>query len=325
MPELFEGLVTLDPAEDTRSAFASATATWAASMIEQHHLARAARALQLLDRLDPGKTLAAEVLTRGLEQVDDADLADYLDEAEPAEHGRFAALMVGFGKVAVPISYAVMARATRSRVRAAAATALCYQCADDPALLQRFIDEPRLEAMLNLVFVLGQIGGAAVAPMLRSATQHADPRVRRQAVLSLGGVPEAERTPVLLDELARLDPHILSTTLAMLARQRDENVARFILGLIKEPEFENRSEDVQRALFGALSEVADDGAVHVLDKILNRNHGWLSRRSFTQFAAALTLRRLGTPSARNVLDLGLKSRHNAVRSACEDAMNARAA
>src|SRR5205085_12115313 len=140
--------------------------------------------------------------------------------------------VVRLGSASGPLTYAVMARATRSRVRAAAATALCYQCAEEPELLRANLDEPRAEAMLNLVFVLGQIGGASVASMLRTAAQHADPRIRRQAVLSLGGVPEPERTPVLLDELARLDPHILSTTLGMLARQRDENVTRFVLSLI---------------------------------------------------------------------------------------------
>ena len=325
VPELFAGIIEADPIEDTRSAFAGAASTWTTAMIEQHHLGRAARALKLLDELDPRRTYSVEPLKRGIEQVDSGDLTDYLDEADAAEHGRFAALMVHMGDVAVPLSYAVMGRATRSRVRAAAATALCYQCADRPELLQPYLDEPRTEALLNLVFVLGQIGGAPVAQMLRTATHHPDARVRRQAVLSLGGVPEAERTPVLLDELARLDPHILSTTLSMLARQQDENVTRFILGLIKEPEFEHRSEDVQRALFSALHEVANDSVVAMLKKILNRNQGWMGRRSFTQFAAALTLRRLGTPAARTILEAGLKARSATVRSACVDAMNARAA
>ncbi len=323
--EWFTTLVASDPSEDTRSAFACASATWTTGMIQQHQFARAAVALQLLDRLDADRANAATTLARGLAHVDGADLADALDEADPEDHGRFAALMVQLGEDAVPLTYAVMACATRSRVRAAAATALCYRCAERPKLLERFLEETRPEAMLNLVFVLGQIGGSDVVPMLQTVAKHADSRVRRQAVLSLGGVPEAERTPVLLDELARLDPHILSTTLGMLARQRDENVTRFILGLVTEPEFEGRSEDVQRTLFSALGEVANDTVVSALDKILNRSHGWLGRRTYTQFAAALTLRRLGTPAARRVLDLGLQSRDGSVRSACVDATNARGA
>jgi hypothetical protein len=325
VPELFRALVESDPREDTRAAFAHATATWCTSTIEQHDLARATLALQLLDRLDPDRPHSSHVLKHELRHVDEAELAEYLDEADPAEHGRFAALMVRLGSAAVPLAYGVMAHATRSRVRAAAATALCYQCAEHPELLRQFLDESRPEAMLNLVFVLGQIGGTEVAPMLKAVTKHADPRVRRQAVLSLGGVPEAERTPALLDELARFDPHILSTTLGMLARQHDENVTRFILELIADPEFEGRSEDVQRALFGALGEVADDSIVSALEKLLHRSHGWRGKRSYTQFAAALTLRRLGTPAARRVLEQGFQSKDASVRSACVDATNAKAA
>ena len=55
----------------------------------------------------------------------------------------------------------------------------------------------------------------------------------------------------------------------LLARQQDENVARFILGLIKDPEFADRSEDVQRALPAAMDprtyyEVLFWGGGHVL-------------------------------------------------------------
>ena len=71
--------------------------------------------------------------------------------------------------------------------------------------------------------------------------------------------------------------------------------------------------------------MANDSVVAMLKKILNRNQGWMGRRSFTQFAAALTLRRLGTPAARTILEAGLKARSATVRSACVDAMNERAA
>jgi len=323
VPELFRSIAAIDPTDDTRGALACATATWVTGMLEQHHLARSARAFAMLEELDPERIGSAEVLQRGLEQVNIGELTDYLDEADPAEHGRFAALMVRMGAAAVPLTYEIMGRAMRSRVRAAAATALCYQCADTPDLLASFLEEPRVDAMLNLVFVLGQIGGPGVVDMLRRAAQHGDPRVRRQAILSLGGVPEADRTQVLLDELALLDPHILGTTLSMLARQRDENITRFVLSLIQDPEFETRGEDVQRAMFGALAEVANDNVVAALEKMLNKNGGWLARRSFTQLAAALTLRRVDTPAARRALETGLKSKNGTVRSACLDALRTR--
>jgi HEAT repeat protein len=325
VPQLFRRILLLDDTDDTRAALAHASATWLVHMLDRHQLARAGKALELLDEVDPGHRRSREALARGLQTLDAAEMAEFLDEAEPAEQGRFAGLMVRLDEVATPFTFQVMGRATRGRTRAAAATALCYQCADHPERLQPFIDDPRLDVMLNLVFILGQIGGTGVVDMLRLAAQHPDPRVRRQAVLSLGGVPETERVPVLLDELARLDPHILGATLNLLARQSDQQASRFILGLIADPEFETRSEDVQRALFNALAEVAEDGAVPALEKLLNHNPGWLARRSFTQFAAALTLHRMGTPAARAALQTGLKSKHATVRSACADALKARVA
>lgn len=325
VPELFRRILLIDDSDDTRNALAHASATWLLNMLERHQIARACKALELVGDVDPHHKRANEVLNRSLGTVDAASLAEFLDEADAVEQGRCAGLLVRMGGVATPLTFQVMARAARSRTRAAAATALCYQCADQPELLKPYIDDPRLDVMLNLVFVLGQIGGKGVVDMLRLAAQHSDPRVRRQAVLSLGGVPEAERVPVLLDELARLDPHILGTTLGLLARQRDEQISRFIIGLISDPEFENRSEDVQRALFNALAEVAEDSAIPALEKLLNHNPGWLAKRSYTQFAAALTLFRLGTPKARGVLQQGLKSRHGTVRSACADAMGGKAA
>src|SRR5436309_1637139 len=116
-----------------------------AGRVEKHYLARAARALALLDELDPERRRSDEVIQRGLEQVSATELTDYLDEADASEHGRFAALMVRIGASAVPLTYEVMGRAMRSRVRAAAATALCYQCADRPELLAGHLDEPRVD------------------------------------------------------------------------------------------------------------------------------------------------------------------------------------
>jgi HEAT repeat protein len=325
VPDFFRGVLALDPTEETRSALAHATATWMTGMLARHRVARAARALELLNELDPEHARCGGALARGLDQIDPGEFAEYLDEAEPAEQGLFAGLMVRLDSLATPFTFHVMARAARSRTRAAAATALCYQCADHPERLQPFIDDPRADIVLNLVFVLGQIGGPGVVDMLRLAAAHTDPRVRRQAVLSLGGVPEAQRVPVLLDELAQLDPHILGVTLSMLARHQNKKVSRFIVHLMEDAEFQTRSEDVQRSLFNALAEVAEDGAVPALERLLSRGHGWSARHSFTQFAAAVTLRRLGTPGAKAALEAGLKSRNASVRSACGEAMNAGAA
>jgi HEAT repeat protein len=108
----------------------------------------------------------------------------------------------------------------------------------------------------------------------------------------------------------------------MLTREKSAKVARAILDRIEAPDFEARSEDNQRALFNGLSEVADDSVVGPLEQLLTKG-GWFARRSLERVAAARTLRRIGTEKAMAVLDAGLRSRVEAVRSACLEAMSTR--
>src|SRR5207247_885316 len=83
----------------------------------------------------------------------------------------------------------------KSRTRAAACTMLCYLCSDEPELLAPYITDHRWYVARNAVFILGQIGGAEVAPILALASEHPEPRVRRQVVAALGNVPRDLRAP----------------------------------------------------------------------------------------------------------------------------------
>jgi HEAT repeat protein len=246
-------------------------------------------------------------------------LAEGLDEAGPEEQGRFAALAVGLGKPAVNLVFEVMSHATHVRTRAAACTALGYQCAEEPELLGPYLNDPRWDVVLNIVFVLGQIGGPKVVDLLGVAAHHPEPKVRRQVVQALGSVPATDRLPVLLNELDTLDPQLLAATLNMLTREKNRDVARAILDCIESPGFESRTEDSQRTLFHALADVADDEAISALEALLNKG-GWFSRRTFTRLAAARTLQRIGTLGAIAVLQAGLKSKSAAVRGACQEAL-----
>jgi HEAT repeat protein len=158
--------------------------------------------------------------------------------------------------------------------------------------------------------------------LLHVAAQHPDSRVRRQVVQSLGAVPAHDRLPLLLEQLDTDDLQLLAGTLNMLAREKGPDVAHALLRWIEGPDFESRGEDIQRAFFQALAEVAGDEVVPALETLLNRG-GWFARRSFSRMAAARTLQRIGTPAAQAVLASGLKSRAAAVRSACQEALQAK--
>ena len=319
VPPLFRRVLELDRSIETREALSTAVVTWLAAAIQRCGWGEGREALQLLRELDPSGAISSAPLAAALGALDSGEITEHLDEAGPEDQAQSFGLMVAIGRPALDLACSVMAKAGKSRTRAAACTMLTYFCSAEPELLGRYLSDSRWYVVRNAVFVLGQIGGPSVVGMLRAAAFHPEPRVRRQVVSSLGNVPRADAMPILLGQLDTRDPQLLAATLNMLNRQKDRSVARAILKQIEAPDFEVRSEDNQRALFNSLAEVADDDSVPALEILVNRG-GWFARRTVMRTAAARTLARIATPHAVAALQAGLRSRSEVVRQACLEAM-----
>jgi len=321
-PVLLRGLHALDGSEDMRRALGRSITTWLASALQHMAWDEARRALELLNEFDRDRGLVGDELAAALAGLDTEAIADRFDEGEASDQSHFAAFTVALGAPAVGLCVDILARAEKARARAAAVTALCYLCADDPRLLAPWLADSRWQLVRNLVFVLGHIGGPAIVPLLRTVTRHPEPRVRRQFLQALGSVPSEDRSPLLLEQLGTSDPQLLTTALNMLTREKNPRVTRAILAIIGSPDFESRNEDIQRALFGALGEIGDGIAVPALEALLHQG-GWFARRTFQRVAAARTLRQIGTPDAMAALEAGVSARNEAVRAACLEALGAR--
>ncbi len=317
-PRVLREILRQTPAEETRQALAHAAMSWLVAAFERGLFGEARVALDLLRDFDPELVRSGPELTTALSQLDRDDFTESLDEAASDELGRYAGLAVGIGRPAIDLTLAVLKRSPRTRTRAAMTTALVFLCAEDPEILSPYLADPRWYVVRNIVFILGQIGGPQVVDLLRLAAQHPEPRVRRQVVQSLGNVAATERLPLLLSWIDTPDPQILSTTLQMLVRQKNPEVATAILARIAAPGFESRSGDSQRALLNALAEVADDSVVPALTAMLQRT-GWLARRTAARVGAARTLLRMATPAALAAVEAGLRSRNRLVREACIEA------
>jgi hypothetical protein len=323
-PDLLRQIRALSSNPGSSAVLAHSIVSWLVSAIQRTAWAEAQSTMKLLREFDPDGSSTDAELIAGIAALDTDDITERLDESETDDQALFFALTIGLGRHALDLSFAVMAKAKKSRTRAAAMTALCYTCADEPSLIGPYIEDVRWYVARNAVLVLGQIGGAEVVPLLHLAARYPEPRVRRQVVASLGNVPREMRAEILLGQLDTEDPQLLAGALNMLARERDPETAQTILRQISAPEFENRREETQRAYFNALAEIADDATVPALETVLNKG-GWFARRSFVKVAAARTLRRIGSTKAIAVLNAGLASRNQAVRAACEEAVAVRKA
>jgi hypothetical protein len=268
-----------------RGALACATATWVTGCSSSTIWCARARVLDARGAR-PDRVGSAEVLPR-LEQQNIGDrLPRRGRPGGPWPLRRARAPGAGRGPHTMMASDAEL-RGARPRRRR-------YQCADRPAgfassrgATGRGHAQPGVRA--------GQIGGGSRCS--------GAPRSIRPACAGRRSVArraEAERTPVLLDELARLDPHILGTTLGLRCpparRQRDA----LHLVAIQDPEFETRGETCS-ARCSARSRKSRTTTSSGRREDL---HEWrlARRRSYTQLAAALTLRQStprGATRARN--------------------------
>ena len=316
LPELVRRVLALSPGDESRLALSHAIVTWTSSALQRSAWEEAEGALRLLREVDPERRFSMDALKDAIDELEGEVIAEQLDDAEPEDQNRFAALAVAIGTPAIGLACLVMSLCQRQRPRAGAATALCYLCADKPSLLEPWLADRRWYVVRNVVFILGQIGGAEAAELLRIAAVHPDTRVRREVVKSLGGVSRTERTPVLIQQLAARDPQLVSGALNMLSRERNPRVTKAILDRIEARDFEGLSEDLQRAFMNALGEVADDETVPALEVMLTKNAGWFAMRTFARDAAARILCRIGSPRAMAVIHAGLNSRTDAIRQAC---------
>jgi HEAT repeat protein len=317
-------LARLDGSEAMRYSLVYSAITWLTGALQRCAWDEAEEGLTLLRELDPQHGIGDQALAAAVAALDHALVTESLDEGAPSDHSHFAAIVVAIGKPALDIAIKVMANSDKVRVRAAACAALTWLCADEPELLRPYVEDTRWVVVRNTVFILGQIGGEAVVPLLRLATHHPEPRVRRMVVMASGNVPRAQRLDLLTGQLDASDPQLLSAALNMLTREKSARVARVVLDRIERPDFDSRAAENQRALFSALAEVADDSLVGPLETLLHKG-GWFARRSLERIAVARTLRHIGSERALAVLEAGLRSRIEAVRSACYDALSSRMA
>lgn len=319
VPALVHEVLASDASAAMRAALASSLVTWLASAIERCEWSEAWRAFECLREVDPDGSASDASLASVLSGVDSAAIAERLDEAAPESLGRFFALTVQLDRPALDLVVGILGHAGRPRLRAAATTALSYTCADDPLPLARYLADSRWHVVRNVVFVLGQIGGAASADLLAAASRHLDARVRRAVIHALGQVPAERRVPMLLGQLDSTDGQMLSAVLGMLTREPDPRVTNALLERIGAIDFETRPDELKLPLLTALGDIAGDEAVPTLEAMLHKG-GWFARRTSERAAVANTLARIGTPTAHGILETGTRSRAEAVRAACLEAL-----
>jgi HEAT repeat protein len=315
--DVFVLLMKLDPSEETRAVLVRFAITGVTHGIDCRRWTESAELLHLVRWLDPDGIWTADPLREAVAQHSDPELGESLDESTTDDLNAFLRLTMALEEPGIPLALAALGSVKSGRARAAASAALTYLCARNPHVLAPALDDRRPEFVRAIVTVLGHIGGSSVASMCSLAAHHPDPDVTREVSSVLPALPEPERTQLLLELLLSRDPQTLLVALKSARRDRNPEAARAIVRMIEGAGFDERPEEVRRALFQALVEVGDASVIPALESQLTQG-GWFARPNWRRFAAAQTLARMGLPEAAAALERGRRHSAEAVRAACRE-------
>ncbi|HVP14507.1 MAG TPA: HEAT repeat domain-containing protein [Terriglobales bacterium] len=277
--------------------------------------------LALLRKCGRHSEWSVEGFTQELFQpISVAGVVEKLDAQEGPAIAEFVALARDLGEPAVDWLNLALGESQQRRTRRVLAEGIAQLCKDDPERLAPWLSDPRWYVVRNIVHILGWIGGDRTLPLLETAMRHPEPRVRQEVIAALGQANPGQARPLLLGMLPAADPRTFCSVLHQLSVARDPDTAETLMRWVQDADFEQRPLDVRRALYAALASVGGDEIVPHLEQELHKGN-WFSRyQEAHRQAVARCLARIGTPSARAVLERGARSKRTPVRKACVDAL-----
>lgn len=168
--------------------------------------------------------------------------------------------------------------------------------------------------------LLRVFGGREALPELASMLDDADPQVQREAIRAIVQIGTEEAYAVLERALVSGDAGSRDTILQQLMALRDEKAVPLLCYVLNHTAPRGRLLEVHLAIIDSLGSLpARRESIDVLKKTLHRVEWWAPfRAARLRQAAAIALRRVGTPDAVAVLEdastRGSRSVRNAARS-----------
>lgn len=278
-------------------------------------------ALELLRACNPNWT--STVFLEGFTAGPSAPLVRKAVAALDAQGGTgieaFLAFSRALGLDAADWMTTMLAESQDQRTRRPLARAIADLVRDHPERVLPWMSDERWYVVRNVVHILGWIGGDQVAVHLKAATQHPELRVRREVVAALNTASADVSRPILLSMLGAAEPRLFNAILQQLSQMKDPTVAQHLIEIVRDDQFQARSDDDKRAVFMALAGQGD-AVIAVLEEELNRGGLFTHGLEPHWQSVALCLARIGTPAARASLEDGVRSNKAGIRKACQQAL-----
>jgi hypothetical protein len=189
-------------------------------------------------------------------------------------------------------------------------------------MLVPFLNDKRWIVVCYVINIIGNSRDRNAIKYLAQTISHPDERVRRTALKALSQYGGKENKGLLMKMLNDESSYIRSQAVIHLARSSKHEALRPILSVIQSEPFLNRDFPEKAAFFRAIGEIRSNESLPVLEKIVVKR-SWFKRPKWDelQVCAIGALRMIGTEESRRILEMGKRSKSQAVRKACLQALN----
>jgi len=208
-----------------------------------------------------------------------------------------------------------------SKVRRVICDALSEIGKNAVELFTPFIDDSRWYLVRNITYILGRIGKEKALPHLQKAFNHAELRVRREAVQALGLVGGPKAVQSLIKALADRDARIRAMAAINLGKVGKNAGLAGLLEVVQSKDFQKKEPAEMKAFLDAIGMVGSNEALPVLQQMLERKSLFgIGRKDEARPGVANALAMIGTPEARALLEKGRDSKDESIRTACRQAL-----
>ncbi|MBM4306608.1 MAG: hypothetical protein FJ115_06605 [Deltaproteobacteria bacterium] len=189
-------------------------------------------------------------------------------------------------------------------------------------LFTPFIDDRRWYLVRNITYILGRIGKEKALPYIQKTFNHEELRVRREAVQALGLVGGPKAVSLLIKALNDKDTRIRAMSAINLGRIGKNVGLAALLEAIQSKDFQKKEPAEMKAFLDAVGMLGSNEALPVLQQMLERKSLFgMGKKDETKIGVANALAMIGTPEARAILEKGMNSKDESIRSVCQQALS----
>jgi hypothetical protein len=180
----------------------------------------------------------------------------------------------------------------------------------------KLLQDSRWFVVRNMIVLLRTVGDQSSLPVVRRLAQHADLRVRLEAIKSLFAFDPALPTELLARAIEDPDPKLAESAIGLAAAYNMTQAVTPLLALLGRPDRFGRRRSVRLRALRTLGALGDAQALPELDRLFLRERFFGKPAPEERVAAFRALAGFAAEARRPFVDGGLASRDAAVRATC---------